>query len=117
MGYSEVDPILDTDHILSVSSLIPDGEGIRYSGTESLMPEYDLNASISSLTTVLGTTPSVRCPKERQSDVEFARETYSGRGSERCPLSTAIIGERVMLKESRTNGYLIAIGVFVMAKC
>ena len=69
-----------------------------------------------SLTPPFLRSPSVRYPKKRQSDVEFARETYLGRGSERCPLGTAIIGERVMLKESRTNGYRIATGIFVMAQ-
>ena len=80
MRYSEVDPILDTDHIPSIiSSLTPDGEDVRYGVIELLVPEHDLNASISSLTTVLTTATSVRYPKERQSDVGFARGTYSGR--------------------------------------
>ena len=122
MGYSEVDPILDANRVPSaISSSTLDGEGVRYGGTESLAPEHGLNASISSLTTVLRTAPSARYPKKRQSDVEFAREAYLGRsflgvGSGRSPSSTAIIGERVILKWFRPNGYRITTDVFAMTK-
>ena len=98
LGCSEVDPIPDTDLIPSVSWLIPDGEGVWYGGIGSLMLEHILNTSISSLATVLGTATSARYQKKRQSDVEFAHETYLGRDSGRYPLCTAIIGERIVLK-------------------